>query len=71
MIPQGLEVDVQKRDAAAFTADLETVRAFGVSALEGCVDASSLSVQATGATCLHCHSQYNPVWCFPLRQWPL
>ena len=46
---QGLEVDMQAREAAAFTADFDTVRAFGVSALGGCVEATSVSAQATGA----------------------
>lgn len=40
---------MQAREAAAFTADIATVRAFGVSALGGCVEASSLFAQATGA----------------------
>ena len=44
---------MQTRGAAAFTADLETVRAFGVSGLGGCVEASSMSVQATGAPKLY------------------
>lgn len=49
VMAQGLEVDMQNRGAAAFAADLETVRAFGVTALGGNVEASSVHVQATGA----------------------
>ncbi len=47
---------MQRRGAAAFTADLETVRAFGVSGLGGCVEASSISVQATGDSNTSNHS---------------
>ena len=42
-------MDMERRDAAAFTADLDTVRAFAVSALGGLVEASAVDVQATGA----------------------
>ena len=42
-------MDVEQRDAAAFTTDLETVRAFAVSALGGLVEACAVDVQATGA----------------------
>lgn len=45
---QGLGVNMHAREAAAFTADIDKVRAFGVSALGGCVEASSLYLQATG-----------------------
>jgi len=38
------------RNVAAFTADLETVRAVGVTTLGGCMEASLLYVQATGTS---------------------
>lgn len=47
---QGLEMDMERRDAAAFTADLDIVRAFAVSALAGLVEASVVDVHATGAS---------------------
>jgi hypothetical protein len=45
---QGLGVNMHARETAAFTADIDTLRAFGVSALGGCVEASLLYLQATG-----------------------
>ena len=47
-------MDMERRNAAAFTADLDTVRAFAVSALGGLVEASAVDVQATGAYAVHC-----------------